>query len=87
MSTFDRIERAVADISAGKAVVVVDDGDRKTRADLVSAAEKATPGLVAFMVRHTSGYLCVPLEGGDRDRLACHRCTRPIRTGAAPRIG
>lgn len=65
----DSVERAVADIAAGKAVVVVDDEDRENEGDLIFAAEMATPELVAFMVRYTSGYLCVPLEGEDCDRL------------------
>ena len=63
------MERAVADIAAGKAVVVIDDEDRENEGDLIFAAEKATPELVAFMVRYTSGYLCVPLDGGVCDRL------------------
>lgn len=66
---FDTVERAIADIAAGKAVVVVDDEDRENEGDLIFAAEKATPELVAFMVRYTSGYLCVPLDGDDCDRL------------------
>ncbi|WP_245555657.1 bifunctional 3,4-dihydroxy-2-butanone-4-phosphate synthase/GTP cyclohydrolase II [Gordonia soli] len=65
----DSVERAIADIAAGKAVVVVDDEDRENEGDLIFAAEKATPELVAFMVRYTSGYLCVPLSGDDCDRL------------------
>jgi 3,4-dihydroxy 2-butanone 4-phosphate synthase/GTP cyclohydrolase II len=69
VSRFDSIERAVADIAAGRAVVVVDDEDRENEGDLIFAAEKATPELVAFMVRYTSGYLCVPLVGEDCDRL------------------
>src|SRR3981081_422374 len=63
------IERAIADIAAGKAVVVVDDEDRENEGDLIFAAEKATPELVAFMVRYTSGYLCVPLDGDISVRL------------------
>jgi 3,4-dihydroxy 2-butanone 4-phosphate synthase/GTP cyclohydrolase II len=69
VTRFDTIERAIADIAAGKAVVVVDDEDRENEGDLIFAAEKATPELVAFMVRYTSGYLCVPLAGEDCDRL------------------
>jgi 3,4-dihydroxy 2-butanone 4-phosphate synthase/GTP cyclohydrolase II len=69
VTKFDSIERAVADIAAGKAVVVVDDEDRENEGDLIFAAEKATPELVAFMVRYTSGFLCVPLVGEDCDRL------------------
>src|SRR5215510_5862962 len=66
---FASIDRAVADIAAGKAVIVVDDADRENEGDLIFAAEKATPELVAFMVRYTSGYICVPLTESDCDRL------------------
>jgi 3,4-dihydroxy 2-butanone 4-phosphate synthase/GTP cyclohydrolase II len=69
VSDFESIERAVRDIAAGKAVVVVDDEDRENEGDLIFAAEKATPELVAFMVRYTSGYICVPLLESDCDRL------------------
>ncbi len=63
------IERAIADIAAGKAVVVVDDEERENEGDLIFAAEMATPELVSFMVRYTSGYICVPLTESDCDRL------------------
>ncbi|RRO18138.1 bifunctional 3,4-dihydroxy-2-butanone-4-phosphate synthase/GTP cyclohydrolase II [Saccharopolyspora rhizosphaerae] len=66
---FDTIERALADIAAGKPVVVVDDEDRENEGDLIFAAEKATPEMVAFMVRYTSGYICVGLPAEDCDRL------------------
>jgi 3,4-dihydroxy 2-butanone 4-phosphate synthase/GTP cyclohydrolase II len=69
MSVFSSIERAIADIAAGKPVVVVDDADRENEGDLIFAAEMATPELVAFMVRYTSGYICVPLTEADCDRL------------------
>src|SRR5690625_8034585 len=69
MTKFDTVERAVADIAAGRAVVVIDDEDRENEGDLIFAAEMATPELVAFMVRYTSGYLCVPLDGAVCDRL------------------
>ncbi|MCW4353190.1 bifunctional 3,4-dihydroxy-2-butanone-4-phosphate synthase/GTP cyclohydrolase II [Hoyosella sp. YIM 151337] len=69
MIRFDTVERAIAEIAAGKAVVVVDDEDRENEGDLIFAAEKATPELLAFMVRYTSGYVCVPLDGADCDRL------------------
>ena len=69
MTRLDTVERAVADIAAGKAVVVIDDEDRENEGDLIFAAEKATPELVAFMVRYTSGYLCVPLDSAICDRL------------------
>jgi 3,4-dihydroxy 2-butanone 4-phosphate synthase / GTP cyclohydrolase II len=65
----DTIERAIAEIKSGKPVIVVDDEDRENEGDLIFAAELATPELVAFMVRYTSGYICVPLTEGDADRL------------------
>jgi 3,4-dihydroxy 2-butanone 4-phosphate synthase/GTP cyclohydrolase II len=69
MSIFDPIERAVSDIRAGRPVVVVDDEDRENEGDLVVAASKVTPELLAFMIRHTSGVVCVPMEGRELDRL------------------
>ncbi|WP_304454201.1 bifunctional 3,4-dihydroxy-2-butanone-4-phosphate synthase/GTP cyclohydrolase II [Nocardiopsis sp. YSL2] len=65
----DPIQDAVADIAAGRAVVVVDDEDRENEGDIIFAAELATPELLAFMIRYTSGVVCVPLEGHDLDRL------------------
>jgi len=65
----DPIERAIADIAEGKAVIVVDDEDRENEGDLIFAAELATPELVAFMVRYTSGYICVPMSEAEADRL------------------
>jgi 3,4-dihydroxy 2-butanone 4-phosphate synthase/GTP cyclohydrolase II len=65
----DSIEQAVADIAAGKAVVVVDDEDRENEGDLIFAAERATPELVAFTMTHCRGLLCVPLEGDALDHL------------------
>ncbi|HKE64898.1 MAG TPA: bifunctional 3,4-dihydroxy-2-butanone-4-phosphate synthase/GTP cyclohydrolase II [Micromonosporaceae bacterium] len=66
---FATIEQAIADIATGRPVIVVDDEDRENEGDLIFAAELATPELVAFMVRHTSGYICVPLTGAECDRL------------------
>ncbi|MDT7593720.1 MAG: 3,4-dihydroxy 2-butanone 4-phosphate synthase / cyclohydrolase, partial [Pseudonocardiales bacterium] len=66
---FAGVERAIVDLAAGKAVVVVDDEDRENEGDLVFAAERATPELVSFMVRYTSGYICVALTEDDCDRL------------------
>src|ERR671915_68696 len=66
---FESIERALADLKAGKAIVVGDDEDRENEGDLIFAAEMATPELVSFMVRYTSGYICVPLTEAECDRL------------------
>ncbi|MBT2209750.1 bifunctional 3,4-dihydroxy-2-butanone-4-phosphate synthase/GTP cyclohydrolase II [Actinomadura sp. NEAU-AAG7] len=66
---FDSIEAAVADIAAGRPVVVVDDEDRENEGDIIFAAAKATPELLTFTIRHTSGVICVPMTGTDLDRL------------------
>jgi 3,4-dihydroxy 2-butanone 4-phosphate synthase/GTP cyclohydrolase II len=65
----DPIERAVADIAAGKAVVVVDDETRENEGDLIFAASKATPELMAFTIRYSSGVICVPMPATMLDRL------------------
>jgi 3,4-dihydroxy 2-butanone 4-phosphate synthase/GTP cyclohydrolase II len=65
----DTVERAIAEIAAGKAVVVVDDEDRENEGDLIFAAEKATPELMSFMIRYSSGYVCVPMTAANLDRL------------------
>ena len=65
----DRIEDAIAAIAAGELVVVVDDADRENEGDLIMAASKATPEKMAFMIRHTSGILCVPMTGEHAERL------------------
>jgi 3,4-dihydroxy 2-butanone 4-phosphate synthase/GTP cyclohydrolase II len=65
----DTIERAIADIAAGKAVVVVDDEDRENEGDIIFAASRATPELMAFTIRHSSGVICVPMPADMLDRL------------------
>ena len=66
---FDPIEAVLTDLRAGKPVVVTDDADRENEGDLIFAAEKATPALLAFMMKHASGLVCVAVEGRDLDRL------------------
>ncbi len=65
----DSVDLAVAAMARGEAIVVVDDEDRENEGDLIFAASRATPALVGFMIRHTSGYVCVPMQGPDLDRL------------------
>ena len=65
----DDVEDAIADIAAGKAVVVVDDEDRENEGDIIFAASKATPELMAFTIRHSSGVICVPMPADMLDRL------------------
>jgi len=66
---FTTIENAIAAIARGDAVVVVDDASRENEGDLIIAAEKMTPEMMGFMVRHTSGVICMPLEGARLDHL------------------
>ncbi|MEM1126372.1 MAG: bifunctional 3,4-dihydroxy-2-butanone-4-phosphate synthase/GTP cyclohydrolase II [Bacteroidota bacterium] len=57
----NRIEDAIADIRAGKLVIVVDDEDRENEGDFVGAAERVTPEQVNFMINEARGLICVPL--------------------------
>jgi 3,4-dihydroxy 2-butanone 4-phosphate synthase/GTP cyclohydrolase II len=59
----DSIERALEDIRAGRAVVVVDDENRENEGDIIFAASKATPELMAFTIRWSSGVICAPVTG------------------------
>jgi 3,4-dihydroxy 2-butanone 4-phosphate synthase/GTP cyclohydrolase II len=63
--SFGTIERAIADVRAGKLVIVADDEARENEGDLVCAAERTTAELVNFMVTHGRGQLCLAL-GPDR---------------------
>lgn len=66
---FASIPEAVEDIRAGRLVVVVDDADRENEGDLIMAAEKVTPEAIAFIVRHSSGVICMPVMGERLDEL------------------
>jgi 3,4-dihydroxy 2-butanone 4-phosphate synthase/GTP cyclohydrolase II len=65
----DTVRDAVADIAAGRPVVVVDDEDRENEGDLVFAAARSTPELMAFTIRYSSGVVCVPVTARTLDRL------------------
>ncbi|MEU2673418.1 bifunctional 3,4-dihydroxy-2-butanone-4-phosphate synthase/GTP cyclohydrolase II [Streptomyces sp. NPDC007164] len=65
----DPVEQAIRDIAAGRPVVVVDDEDRENEGDLVIAAEKATPEIVAFMMSECRGLICAPMENDELERL------------------
>ncbi|MEV1024579.1 bifunctional 3,4-dihydroxy-2-butanone-4-phosphate synthase/GTP cyclohydrolase II [Streptomyces sp. NPDC050264] len=67
--SLDPVEQALRDIAAGRPVVVVDDEDRENEGDLVVAAEKITPEIVAFMMSECRGLICAPMEGDELDRL------------------
>jgi 3,4-dihydroxy 2-butanone 4-phosphate synthase/GTP cyclohydrolase II len=64
------VRSAIAALTAGDAVLVVDSEDREDEGDLIMAAEAATPELVAFFLQHTSGVICAALTGDRLDELA-----------------
>ncbi|KAJ2413139.1 hypothetical protein GGI10_003256, partial [Coemansia sp. RSA 2530] len=66
---FDSIESALEAIRNGEAVVVMDNEDRENEGDLIFAAEKATPELLAFTIRYSSGYICVGMHPDRLDEL------------------
>ena len=67
--TFATIEHALEQLRSGRPVLVLDDEDRENEGDAILAAELASPQWVGWMVRHTSGYLCAPMEDTRADRL------------------
>jgi 3,4-dihydroxy 2-butanone 4-phosphate synthase/GTP cyclohydrolase II len=68
-SVFTPIEDAIADIAAGRIVIVVDDADRENEGDFVMAAERATPEAINFMVTHGRGIVCLPTTARRLDEL------------------
>jgi 3,4-dihydroxy-2-butanone 4-phosphate synthase len=67
--SFEHVSQAIAAIARGELVVVADDCDRENEGDLILAASAATSERVAFMVRHTSGVLCVAAKPARLDAL------------------
>jgi 3,4-dihydroxy 2-butanone 4-phosphate synthase / GTP cyclohydrolase II len=68
-SGLNSVEEILADLRAGRMVIIMDDEDRENEGDLIMAAERTTPEAVAFMIRHTSGIICVPMEEEGLVRL------------------
>ena len=66
---FATIEEAVADIKAGKMIIVLDDEDRENEGDIVCAAETITPAQVNFIIKEARGLMCVPMTSERLDRL------------------
>src|SRR5438552_7502720 len=64
---FSSVEEAIADIKAGKLLIVVDDEDRENEGDLTIAAEKITPEAINFMAKYGRGLICMPMT---EERLA-----------------
>jgi 3,4-dihydroxy 2-butanone 4-phosphate synthase/GTP cyclohydrolase II len=71
----DDVVRAIKDIADGRPVIVVDDADRENEGDIVFAASKATPELLAFTIRYGRGLICVPMLSADLERLNAPQMT------------
>src|SRR5579883_1139310 len=65
----DTIEEAIAEIRAGRMVIVLDDEDRENEGDLVMAAQMVTPEAINFMRKEGGGLICVPIIGKRLDEL------------------
>ncbi|BCW62793.1 3,4-dihydroxy-2-butanone-4-phosphate synthase [Paenarthrobacter sp. MSM-2-10-13] len=65
----DPVESAIAAMAAGRAVIVVDNEDRENEGDIIFAAEHATPALMGWTIRYSSGVICVPLDSERADAL------------------
>jgi 3,4-dihydroxy 2-butanone 4-phosphate synthase / GTP cyclohydrolase II len=63
------VAEILAELREGRMVIIMDDEDRENEGDLIMAAERASPEAVAFMIRHTSGIICVPMEEAQLARL------------------
>jgi riboflavin synthase alpha subunit len=83
--TFDRVEDAIADIRAGRLVIVADDEDRENEGDLVCAAACITPELVNFMATHGRGLICVALTEERAEALDLTPMTERNTGSWAPR--
>jgi 3,4-dihydroxy 2-butanone 4-phosphate synthase/GTP cyclohydrolase II len=65
----DSIEEAIADIKAGKVIIVVDDEDRENEGDFITAGETITPEIVNFMATHGRGLICTPITEARCEEL------------------
>src|SRR5438105_11512986 len=66
---FGTVEQAIADIKAGKLVIVADDEDRENEGDLICAAQLVTPEMINFMIRKAGGWICLALTNERADQL------------------
>ena len=94
---FGTVEQAIADVAAGKFVVVADDESRENEGDLICAAQKCTPEHINFMTQHARGLICLTLTPERCDDLAlpqmvdhnteAHETAFTISIDAAARFG
>ncbi|MFN5310296.1 MAG: bifunctional 3,4-dihydroxy-2-butanone-4-phosphate synthase/GTP cyclohydrolase II [Candidatus Kapaibacterium sp.] len=69
MRKFDTIESAVADLQAGKIVIVVDDEDRENEGDVICASQFTTPDMINFMAVHARGLICTSITQQRAEEL------------------
>src|SRR3954462_7906538 len=94
---FSTIEQAIADIAAGKLIIVADDEDRENEGDLICAAGLVTPESINFMIKRAGGLICLALTGERVDQLGLapmaesnldeYRTASPVSVDASPRLG
>jgi 3,4-dihydroxy 2-butanone 4-phosphate synthase/GTP cyclohydrolase II len=77
----ERIAGAIADIRAGKMIILVDDEDRENEGDLTMAAQFVTPEAINFMATHGRGLICLALDEDQIDRLKLPMMKSPGRLG------
>ena len=70
------IEEAIADIKAGKVIIVVDDEDRENEGDFICAAECVTPEIINFMATHGRGLICSPIKESRAAELKLNRMVK-----------
>lgn len=73
---FARPEELIEAIGRGEMVIVTDDEDRENEGDLIVSAEKITESQMAFMIRHTSGIICVPMTADRLEELELPQMVR-----------
>jgi len=81
----ERVNGAIADIRAGKMVILVDDEDRENEGDLTMAAQFVSPEAVNFMATHGRGLICLTMTEEQISRLALPMMASPGRSG--PTLG
>ena len=79
--TFSAIPEIIAEIAAGRLVIVADDPSRENEADLVGAASLCTPEMVNFMAVHARGMICTPITAERTEELDLPQMTRRNREG------
>jgi 3,4-dihydroxy 2-butanone 4-phosphate synthase / GTP cyclohydrolase II len=94
---FNTVEQAVADIAAGKLIIVADDEDRENEGDLIGAAQLVTPEMINFMIKRAGGLICLALPGERVDQLALtpmaesnldeYRTAYTVSVDASPKFG